>query len=140
MNIYIFNGNLYCGFYNVPEDGDGSQPFTSVSTPISANSVYFVTWVFDYTNYVNAAGPDGSLTCYVNDSVIGTTTSTSRLFAHSGNIGLGHIDNQSCFEDSSCPSSGMNFDGEIYEVMIFNNVPSASDVTNVHTFLSNKWN
>ncbi|MCJ8277838.1 MAG: choice-of-anchor D domain-containing protein [Bdellovibrionales bacterium] len=140
MNIYVFNGRIYCGFYNTPNDGDGSQPFTSVSAPAATNTTYFVTWVFDYTNYAGAGGPDGDLTCYVNDTVIGTSTSTSRLFAHSGNIGIGHIDNQSCFEDGSCPASDNHFLGDLYEVMIFNNVPDAADVTNVHTFLSNKWN
>ncbi|MCB0379095.1 MAG: choice-of-anchor D domain-containing protein [Bdellovibrionales bacterium] len=140
MNIYIFNNQLYCGFYNTPNDGDGSQPFTSVSTPISINTTYFVTWVFDYTNYAGASGPDGNLTCYVNGLSIGSTTSTSRLYAHSGNVGLGHVNNTACFEDNSCPNSGSHFLGEIYEVMLFNNAPNLLDVQNVHTYLDNKWN
>ncbi len=141
MNVYIFNNRLYCGFYNTPAgDGDGAQPFTWVSTPIAANQTYFVTWVFDYTNYAGPAGPDGDLTCYVNNVDIGTVPTTSRLFAHSGNVGLGRIDNDSCFEDNSCQSSGSPFLGEIYEVMLFNNAPNAFDVTNVHTYLDNKWN
>lgn len=141
MNVYIFNNRLYCGFYNTPAgDGDGAQPFTWVSTPISTNQTYFVTWVFDYTNYTGPAGPDGNLTCYVNNVDIGSVPTTSRLFAHSGDVGLGHIDNQSCFEDSVCRDSGSHFLGDLFEVMLFNNAPDASDVTNVHTYLDNKWN
>ena len=141
MGIYIFNNRIYCGFYNTPAgDGDGVQPFTHVNTAISANSVYFVTWVFDYTNYTGPAGPDGDLTCYVNGASIGSVPTTSRLFAHSGNVGLGHIDNQFCVEDGSCPGSNAHFLGNMYEVMLFNNAPTAGDVTNVHTYLDNKWN
>ncbi len=141
MNVYIFNNRLYCGFYNTPAgDGDGVQDFTWVSTPISGNTNYFVTWVFDYTNYTGPLGPDGDLTCYVNNASIGSVPTTSRLFAHSGNVGLGHVDNGACFEDDSCPDSDSHFLGDIFEVMLFNNAPVAADVTNVHTYLDNKWN
>ncbi len=141
MNVYIFNNRLYCGFYNTPAgDGDGVQPFTWVSTPIASNQNYFVTWVFDYTNYDGPSGPDGDLTCYVNNASIGSIPTTSRLFAHSGNVGLGHVDNGACFEDNSCPDSNSHFLGDIFEVMLFNNAPGAADVTNVHTYLDNKWN
>jgi len=139
MNIYIANGLLYCGFYNTPEDGDGPQPFVSVNRAITANTTYFVTWVFDYTNYTAPNGPDGSLNCYVDSSLIGSETTTSRLFAHSGRVGLGHINNQTCFEDSNCPADGSEFLGEIYELMLFNNAPDAPAIDKVHTYLNNKW-
>lgn len=140
MNIYIYNGQLYCGFYNNTSDTDGIQPFTWVNSGINTNSVYFVTWVFDYTNYTSPTGPDGSLSCYVNGSLIGSTTTTSRLFAHSGAVGLGAVNSQSVFEDGSIPSSGHHFMGQLYEVMLFNDAPSLTDITNIHTYLDNKWN
>ena len=140
MGIYISNGQIYCGFFNKNNDGDGIQPFVSVNAPLQANQNYFVTWVFDYTNYAGPDGPDGDLTCYVNGTSIGSTTTTSRLFAHSGRVGLGHIENIFCVDDGSCPSNDNHFLGNLYEVMLFNNAPDSSDVTNVHTYLDNKWN
>jgi len=146
MNIYIFNNQLYCGFYNDPnadggnDDGDDDQPFVWVNTPIATNTVYFVTWVFDYTNFAGKDGPDGSLDCYLDGTNFGTVATTSRLHAHSGAVGLGEVNGQSVFEDGSVPSSGHNFLGSLYEVMLFNNAPNAAAVTNVHTYLDNKWN
>ena len=143
MNVYIFNNRIYCGFYNDPggvggsDDPDTDQPFTWVSAPIAINRTYFVTWVYDYTNH---PAPTGDLTCYLDGASIGTTPTTSRLFAHSGAVGLGEVNGQSVFEDGSVPGSGHNFLGSIYEVMLFNNAPDASDITNVHTYLDNKWN
>lgn len=140
MNVYVFNNRIYCGFYNDPngvggsDDPDIDQPFTSVASPvISPNTNYFVTWVFNYNT-------NPELQCYVNSASIGTTRSTSRLFAHSGAVGLGAVNGQSVFEDGSVPNSGHNFLGNIYEVMLFNNAPTLGDVTNVHTYLDNKWN
>lgn len=146
MNIYIFNNRLYCGFYNTPAgDGDGVQPFVWTEQPIAPNTNYFVTWVYDYSNYTGPTGPDGALRCYVNHygavpppPLLETTT--SRLFGHSGDVGVGQIDNDTCFEDGSCPSNGRNFLGRIYEVMLFNNTPSDLEVFTVHTYLNNKWN
>lgn len=140
MNIYLFNGRIYCGFYNTPDDGDGAQPFVEVNAPALPGRIYFVTWVFDYTNYTTPSGPDGDLECFVNGASIGATTTTSKLFAHSGRVGLGRVDNDTCFEDNSCPSSGSNFSGSLFEVMLFNNAPDAASVSNVHTYLDNKWN
>ncbi len=144
MNIYLFNNRLYCGFYNDSGgsngDGDGNQPFVSVSRPISANTTYFVTWVFDYSHFDGADGPDGDLKCYVNGVNFDSTTTTSRLFAHSGAVGLGVVNSQTVFEDYSVANSGNNFLGSLYEVMLFNDVPTDADVVNVHTYLDNKWN
>jgi hypothetical protein len=138
MNIYIFNGDLYCGFYNIPNDNDGSQPFLSVTTPIAIDSTYFVSWVFDYTNYTTPSGPDGSLECYVNGVSIGSVATTSRLFAHSGAIALGAVSGDTVM-DNGVLSSGAYFAGSIMEVMIFNNPPSSDDIVDVHRYLSFKW-
>ncbi len=140
MNIYISGGNLYCGFWNVVDDGDGTQPFTSVSTAISANTIYHVTWVFDYTNYTGGAGPDGDLTCYVNGSSIGSTPSTSLLYAHSGAISIGSYANDSYDHTGSLSGDGGYFNGDIMEVMLFNDPPDATTVNTIHTYLEDKWN
>jgi hypothetical protein len=138
MNIYIYNGDLYCGFYNTTEDGDGSQPFVSVTSAISTEEVYYVSWVFDYTNYVDPGGIDGSLECYVNGISIGTESTTSRLFGHPGAIGVGGVTGSTVM-DNGVLASGAYFSGSIMEVMIFNDPPTATDIIDVHRYLSFKW-
>ena len=140
MNIYIQSGNLYCGFWNINDDGDGSQAFTSVSAPIATNTIYHVTWVFDYTNYAGAAGPDGDLTCYVNGSSIGSTTSTSLLYAHSGAISLGSYLSDSYTHTGNLSGNGGYFNGDVMELMLFNDPPDAATVNTIHTYLEDKWN
>ncbi len=140
MNIYIANNRLHCGFYNTPNDGDGSQPFVSVDTIVAPNSRYVVTWVFDYTNYAGPTGPDGALRCYVNGAQIGTTqTTTSRLFAHSGAIGLGCKNNTTVFESGVSSGNGNYFSGSVLELMLFNDPPDAATITNIHQFSQGKW-
>ncbi len=140
MNLYIFNGQLYCGFYNTVEDGDGPQAFTFVSVPIATNSRYIATWIFDYTNYTGPTGPDGNLECVVNNVSIGTTTSTSLLYAHSGDIGLGAKVQDTYYETGSSGGNGQNFTGSIFEFMIVNGVPTADDIVIIYEYLSDKWN
>ncbi|WP_412469623.1 MULTISPECIES: hypothetical protein [unclassified Halobacteriovorax] len=140
MNIYIQGGNLYCGFWNINDDGDGSQPFISVSAPIAINTIYHITWVFDYTNYTGAAGPDGDLTCYINGSSIGSTTSTSLLYAHSGAISLGSYLSDSYTHTGSLSGNGGYFNGDVMEFMLFNDPPDAATVNTIHTYLEDKWN
>jgi len=140
MNFYIVNGQFYCGFYNILEDGDGIQNFTSVNTPIQPNTRYVATWVFDYTNYAGPDGPDGNLECFVNNVSIGTTTSTSRLFAHSGDIGLGaHIQHTYYHDIGIVLNDGGFFNGKIFEFMIVNGAPLPGDVDIIYQFLSDKW-
>lgn len=140
MNIYLSGNSLYCGFWNINDDGDGSQPFTSVSTPVSTNTIYHVTWVFDYTNYTGAAGPDGDLTCYVNGSSIGSTTTTSLLYAHSGAISLGSYAGDTYDHNGAVNGDGGYLNGDVMELMLFNDPPDATDVNTIHTYLEDKWN
>jgi len=137
MNYYISGGRFYCGFYNLVEDGDGSQPYTFVSTPISPNTRYIATWVFDYTG---PTGPDGSLNCFVNDVSIGTTTTTSLLYAHSGDIGLGGYIQTTYYHTGVTGSGdGGYFGGKIFEFMIVNGAPAPGDVNLIYEYLSDKW-
>ncbi|WP_419168765.1 hypothetical protein [Halobacteriovorax sp.] len=140
MNIYIDSGNLYCGFWNNSNDGDGVQPFVSVSSPISTDSTYHITWSLDYTNYNGAAGPDGSVECYINNSSVGSVATTSRLFSHAGDIGLGALLNSSHFHDGVIYSNqDYFFKGKILEFIIAASTPDATGVNAIHDYLRGKW-
>lgn len=139
MNVYVFGDRIYCGFYNTPDDGDGPQPFVSVSAPIDPSTRYNITWVFDYTNYTGAAGPDGNLTCYLNGANIGGTTSTSLLYAHSGALGLGAQQGDSYYETGTANGDGNFFSGSIFEVIITESVPTNDQLVIINEYLSDKW-
>ncbi|MGH1467907.1 MAG: hypothetical protein ACRBBP_03375 [Bdellovibrionales bacterium] len=138
MNLYVYQNNIYCGFWNATNDGDGTQGFISQSAPILANTTYNVTSVFDYTNYTGPAGPNGTFECYINGVSMGSSSSTSRLFGHSGDVSLG------CSGDSTrlhtgTSSADFNYGGEIMEFMMFNSPPSSTDATDIYNFLQTKW-
>lgn len=138
INLYVYQDDIYCGFWNATNDGDGTQNFISVSAPITANTTYNVTSVFDYTNYTGPAGPNGTFECYINGVSMGSAASTSRLFGHSGDVSLG------CSGDSTrlhigVGGSGMNYGGEIMEFMMFNSPPDATDALDIYNFLQTKW-
>ncbi|MCT4643103.1 MAG: Ig-like domain-containing protein [Bacteriovoracaceae bacterium] len=139
MNIYISGGKLYCGFWNITDDGDGAQGFTSASVNINANSIYNVSWVFDYSNYAGPSGPDGSLDCYVNNQLIGSGTSTTRVFPHSGAIGIGGMYNDTYYHTGAASGNGDRFRGEILEVMITNESVDADLISTIHNYLYGKW-
>lgn len=139
MNVYIQNGNIYCGFYNTNNDGDGAQPFVSVNAPITTNTRYSVTWVFDYLNYAGSAGPNGSLTCYLSGTQIGQTFSTSLLYAHSGALGLGAKYNDSYYHSGASNGNGDYFSGKIMEVMIIESVPTPDQLILINEYLTDKW-
>ncbi|MCO4754365.1 MAG: hypothetical protein KC478_07770, partial [Bacteriovoracaceae bacterium] len=139
----VSEGRLYCGFWNVIDDGDGAQPFLSVSTPISRNKTYTVSWVFDYSNYTGPSGSDGSLKCYLNNNSIGEVVTTTRLFPntgrYSGNIGVGGNYDGTNFHNGTASDDGAGFRGEILEVMITNQSVDETVVETIQNYLLGKW-
>ena len=139
LNIYIFQGELYCGFWNATNDGDGTQAFVSSKTTISQDTKYVVTMLFDYSNYAGASGVDGQIECFVDGASIGTNTTTSRLFSHSGAIGLGGMNNSSRFETGTSSGNGHYYKGHIYEFLMYNTAHSDSSIEKLTNFHKNKW-
>ncbi|TGD49025.1 hypothetical protein [Halobacteriovorax sp. Y22] len=143
MNIYIDQGKLYCAFWNTVDDGDGAQPFIQINTPINADSVYHVSWLYDYSNYTGPDGANGSLECVVNSNSIGTASTTTRVFpsnGKSGAIGLGGRSGKTnLLSGTTGGGSGDYFNGEINEVIITTETPDVSMIQSVHTYLNSKW-
>ncbi len=140
INIYLRDGQLHCGFWNMINDGDGFQPFVEVTSPVVVDSFYVVTLLFDYSNFNGANGVDGSIECIVNGVSIGSVSTTSRLFAHSGDIGLGAI-NQHTVLDSGVNRNNQDafFRGIIYELLMYNAAHSIEQITDLHRVLQAKW-
>jgi len=94
VNIYILNGELYFGSYNNNNDGSASPwSFTAVSTPISANTAYVVTNIFN-----GNSATTGTLTTYLNGDLVGTASNVGFLYDHGANISIGQNGDGSTFE------------------------------------------
>jgi hypothetical protein len=133
INIYIYDNKLYCGFWNLPDDGDGVQPFIGLSQTITAETSYIVHFVYDYSNFTGASGADGSVECFINGSSIGSEVTSSRLHDHGGNIGLGAMNDSSYFHDGSATLGDTFFyRGHIYEFIIYNTAHNSSDLDELY--------
>lgn len=139
MNLYVDNNNVYCGFWNNRNDGDGVQVFVSQSTPVSPSTTYNVTSVFDYTNYTGATGPDGTFDCYINGVSMGPSIPiTSRLFGHIGNVSLGR-NGDGALVHTGADGARRYFTGSLSEFVMFNSPPDAALVFDLNTFFQGKW-
>ncbi len=141
INVYIDNGSIYLGFWNDTNDGDGRQAFVSTNTPVSASTNYYITLVYDYSNYTGPSGPNGFLRGMINGTAFSFSgTTTSRLYSHPGNIGLGAMNNGTCYHDNSCPNSNGNYyGGDIFEFIAYNSAISEAIETEFYNFFSEKW-
>jgi hypothetical protein len=140
INIYIENGDIHCGYWNNTNDGDGVQAYTEVSGSISENSKNIITYLYDYSNYSGPSGANGTVECFVNGNSIGSTDTTSRLFGHSGDIGLGAVNQQTVYASGPTTVDGDNFKGVIYEFLMYNSAHSEQDITKLYNVLSSKNN
>ncbi len=119
--IYIDDGNLYIGGWNIPDNESGWDP-TFISTPISAGTTNSVALVLDGT----PTEQPGALTGYLNGTSFGSAAG-SQLWPHGGAIGLGAINGDTIFHDGT-QSSGAYFNGCIDNFSIFNNALSGAEV------------
>lgn len=141
LNIYIEDGDLHCGFWNNTNDGDDTQPYIEVSSSLSINTKYVIQYVLNYSNFNGANGVDGSVECFVNSSSLGSVATTSRLHPHSGDIGLGAVNQHTVYNSgSSSAGNADHFRGIIYELLMYNNAHSDNDLNRLNEVISSKWN
>lgn len=84
-------------------------------------------------------GADGTVECFVNGSSIGQVDTTSRLHAHSGDIGLGAMNDGSYFHDGRGNGDDHFFKGVIYEFLMYNSAHNSSGLEKLNKVLENKW-
>ncbi|MEM6452776.1 MAG: LamG domain-containing protein [Cyanobacteria bacterium P01_D01_bin.105] len=123
LNIYLDQAKLYVGGWN-RDSKQSNWSGTWLSTDkISAGKWHHVDLVLDGGKQVSENAIHG----YLDGQKFGSG-SGSRLWSHSGDIGIGSINGQTRFHDGLMPSSGSGFAGAIDEVMIFNDVLNSNDI------------
>jgi len=115
FNVYIENGSLVASAW--AESNNWGDHF-SVSEPVSANTGYVVTFVFD-------SSASEQLALFVNGTSAGTVSDPGivEMAAHSGDIGIGNMENDTQFDDpirEASDSGGEGFDGVVAELMLSN--------------------
>jgi hypothetical protein len=127
LNVYVRDGNVFVGGWNVPDDdsgvttpwaNDANDPAATIflSTPISSGERYQVALVMSG----DAEGKNGTLTGYLNGEMFGQKTGAGQLFAHSGAVSIGYKRSATFFDTGSSSGSGNYFAGVIDEVALYN--------------------
>ncbi|MGB0176038.1 MAG: beta strand repeat-containing protein, partial [Owenweeksia sp.] len=126
MNIYINGGNLEADLWNNSVDN-------VVNYAISTNTTYIITYVYN--------GGGNTINLYVNGSLVSSNTSApSTLSSHSGDVGIGEINNATQYNPATDVNSGDIFQGHIMEMIYFNeDVMTATERSQTETYTALKY-
>lgn len=116
LNIYIDEGQLYV----LGRDANDWDVF-DINTSVSSGQTYHVALVMDASS--------GKLHGYLDGDLIGSGDITIPLSAHSGDIGIGAMNDNSYFHDGANNGNDkFNFDGKISDVALYNEALSQEDI------------
>jgi hypothetical protein len=135
INLYIEAGAIYFGAWNTSNNGPGSPwGFASVNAAIKARQVYMIS-----CTYEGNATLTGALALYLNGKLMGTASQVGILYSHTGNIGIGAMNNAAHFASGSATGSGFHFTGQLAELIGYNQGLSHEDRQRVESYLALKY-
>ncbi len=126
MNMYLENSELHFNHWRSSADDDDS-------TPISANTVYVASFVYDggatdWYGYLNGTFSMADYDAYQD------------FPSHSGDVGIGEIDASSQFPPNEDVGSGEEFDGEVSEIIYYHQKAlTASEREGLESYLALKY-
>ncbi|MEZ5001246.1 MAG: Calx-beta domain-containing protein, partial [Bacteroidales bacterium] len=136
--MYIDAGTFYVAGWNYNNDDGGLTtpwPFIAVSTPIAANTPYLAGMEFNFDGVTGI----GNVVGYMNGDTISILPGAGRLFAHSGDIGLGYEKNDTYFHDGPDGGDGFNFNGIIGEFINSLYIYNTAQKKILNNYYSSKW-
>ena len=128
FNFYIDGGRLYNAAYK----SNGADFEFQTSIEIEANSSYVAGFIFDF-------GGTNSFRTYLNGQVFADNTLTQNQNPHSGDIGIGGVNNDTRFFDGSYSGDGFGFQGEIGELLNYQTALTEPEVLEVQEYLLERW-
>lgn len=136
VNVFIQNGQLYFGAYNLPNDGAGAPwPFQSLSISIQPNTEYI------FTGLMNGNSSEtGLMASWLNGASMGELYTTGLLYAHGGAIALGAVRGDSYFFNSGAGGNHSYFEGEIAEFIYYREAINDCERVIIENYLSSKFN
>lgn len=147
LNIYIYNGDLYFGAYDLINDPDGTPTFayTYTQVPITPGTVYIVSHMFD--------GPTGAVTGSVSGFLNGQEFQTlnpgpgdpasnvGSLWSHGDAPGLGAINSDS-YNDAGVLNNQTGtqpFLGDLGEFIAYDELLNDGERIIVENYLASKY-
>lgn len=146
LNIYILNGELYMGGFDLQADGDGTPTwgYTFTTVPVQPNTVYVVSHIFD--------GPigatTGTITGYLNGQVFSSYAGGSApaagvgsLWTHPNAPGLGSCNGQTVVEGNTVINNtgGFPFLGDMAEFIAYNKIVNDAERIILENYLGAKY-
>ncbi len=136
LNIYIDNGLLYFGGYNL-QNSDGSDSpwgFVSASTNIAANTNYILVFRYD-----GNAAKTGTLSAFVNGVAIGSANNIGQLYNHNNAVIGAQVSDSYYHDGSNSGSNKFRFTGLISEMAIYSKALNISERLTLENYLSSKY-
>jgi len=128
LNIYIEEGLLYFGAWNLTNDGDGTTPWSGgeafLTAPIVTGQTYHVVLTFDQ--------PSDLLIGYLDGVAVTSRGEIGRLYPHSAHTGIGAMINRARFHTGNEFGHGAYLDGQLDELAIYDSVLSPARVRAHH--------
>ncbi len=137
LNIYIDNGSIYFGGYNL-QNSDGSDSpwgFVSASTSIAANTNYILVFRYD-----GNAAKTGTLSAFVNGVAIGSANEIGQLYNHNNAVIGAQVSDSYYHDGSDGGSNKYRFTGLISEMAIYSKAINVSERRTLENYLSSKYN
>ncbi len=151
LNIFINNGEIYLGVYDIVNDNDPGSPnvpkfgYNYVKTPIQPNTTYVLSHVF-------SAPTDNSLTGFVrgyqNGSFFGTLINGGQeaggvggIYRHPDAVGIGAVNSDSFNENGSInnQTGQFSFKGRLAELCYYNRLLNDAERIIVENYLGAKY-
>ena len=120
--IYIDNGFLYIGGWNIPAGESGWQP-TFMSIPITAGTDYNVALTLNGDGTVQP----GALSGFLNGTQFGSVAG-SQLWSHGGGIGIGGTNGSTIFHDGGSRDPAF-FSGSIDNFCMYDRVLTSDEIS-----------
>ena len=122
ISLYVLGGQLYGAAWNILNDGPGTPwGVVSVSTPVSAGQTYHAVLVLDDVG--------DNLELYVNGASADSVSGVGPLFIHGNDGAIGAMRQYASFHDTTANNDGLEFNGTIDEVALYNIVVDAAMVS-----------
>ena len=113
--VYVQDGKLY-----VNGRDQGAWGPVDIHADIEVGETYHVAFTFDY--------PNRTFKGYLNGEEIGEASVNAIFPAHTGNIGIGGMNNDAYFHDGPQSGNGLTFNGRIADVALYGRALSADDI------------
>ncbi|MCH2198884.1 MAG: T9SS type A sorting domain-containing protein [Flavobacteriales bacterium] len=135
FNIWIEEDELFVGTYNISDDGEGSEwEYTYVSDEVDQEEAYIISVHID-----GDEDADGTMDVYMNGGLLDTAEGVGLRYPSEGNVCLGAMNGDSYFIDEEENGQRFEFEGQIAEFILYNQMHGLAQRNIIENYLSAKF-